>query len=249
MTIRWTGPWNDTDLPVGQRISGWSESTTGGAAGPPATVTLKTRWRDGDPMSAFAWREMYGNVNYQYAQSRRVVWVDQFNEKATGSVDPTKVNNNATWGAMDSIYAVTPPLILTPNAMRGDYAPPQLQVKIRARRTAGAANTYVRVYAVSSLAQISGWVDYATAAPSASRVQRTIDDNAYKVLPGWSDNPSAEQTIIKPEFAWNTYSFPNNDLGDITVMETMFVIAGIGDGAGNGPLVAAIQVREEVPGA
>ena len=76
-------------------------------------------------------------------------------------------------------------------------------------------------------------------------MQFTIASNTYPADPGWS----AEDTITAPGFSWNTYAFPvASGLRDIEVMETVIIVAGIGDGAGNGPLIRAIQVREEAPG-
>ncbi len=238
MTIRWTGPFNDAGLPAGQRIAGWSEHTS-------AADTLKARYRDGDPASAFIWREMWGNQNFQYATSARTVWVDEFVEKTYGAVDPTKCNTSNLY-AMAAVYAVTPPLILLPNALRGDVTPPRLRVKVRARRSAGAGSCIVRVYASRSNAQgLSAFPDYAQAAPVSEYVSWTLASNTYPADPGWS----SELIITRPGVEYEDLTFPAAAvLGDVRVMQTTLVLAGWGDGAGNGPFVAAIQVREEAPG-
>lgn len=239
MTIRWTGPFNGSELPVGQRIAGWSEGTTGGG-------TLKNRYRDGDPAAAVLWAEMYGNLNYQYAQSRRTLYTDTYVPKATGSADPSKVNTNTSWSSLVAIYLVTPPLILLPNVRRGDMAPPRLNVKVSARRDGGATNCTVRVYTAASLAEgVDGWERWSVNAPASAFTSFTISSNSYPADPGWS----AEGTITSPAFSWSTYAFPvAADLRDMMVMETVLIVAAIGSGAGNGPRIRAVQVREEAPG-
>lgn len=249
MTVLWTGAFSSTSLPAGQRITGWVEGTTGAG-------TLKNRYRDGDPAAAALWFEMYGNSNYQYAQSARTLWVDQFTPKAAGSVDPAKEYETADWTEMGAIYAVTPPLILLPNVRRGDVSPPRLRCRVSARRAAGAADVKVRLYAAPTLAEgVDAWEAFSTAAPTASRVEWSIESNTYPADPGWNQtNPgtdaTTEQTITAPGYSWASYAFPAAaGVRDIMVMETVLILAGYGDGAGNGPLIRAIQVREEAPGA
>ncbi len=243
MTIRWSGAFADAPIPAGQRITGWIEGPTGAG-------TLKTRYRDGDPAASALWMELYGNSNHQYAQSRRTVWVDQWTQKTAGSADPAKRHDTADFTEMEAIYAITPPMILLPNVRRGDLAAPRLSVKIAARRS-GGGDSFVRVYAAPSLTEgVDSWGVYSTAAPTTQYVEWTINNTAWETDPGWSNDPSDEQTITVPGFTWASYAFPEGaDLRDVLVMETVFIVAGIGDGAGNGPLISAIQIREEAPGA
>ena len=125
MTIRWTGAFASTDLPVGMRVNGWSEYTT-------AVDSLKPRFRDGDPVSAAVWFEMYGNANWYYNRSRQRIWSDVFVTTSAG--DPTKNNTATDWADPVAIYALTPTFFLYPSAMRGTAAAPKLGVKIRARK-------------------------------------------------------------------------------------------------------------------
>lgn len=235
----WTGPWSTADIPAGQRFTGWSNHTTG-------NTTFKNRYRDGDPVSAAMWRELSGNLNYNYAQSRRLIWEDSFIGSGVTATDPTKVNIANDWTARAAIYAVAGPFIATPNVLRGDWTPPQMICRVRARRNGGASNLTVRIYSVTSFgAVLGGWQFVSGASAAADRASWTIASNSYPGSPGWS----AEATITAPKTTRVTLEHPNAaGLPDVDALLTWLVIAGIGDNV-NGPLVAAVQVWEEAPGA
>lgn len=239
MAVIWTGPWSTADVPAGQRFTGWSNHTTG-------NTTFKNRYRDGDPVSAAMWRELAGNLNYNYAQSRRLIWEDSFIGTGVASADPTKVNIGNDWTARAAIYAVAGPFVMTPNAIRGDEEPPRLVCRVRARRNGGAASLGVRIYSVSTFNSfLGGWAQVDGASSGPTRAAWTIASNSYPGSPGWS----AEATITAPKYARQIWSHPlAAGLPDVEVMATYLAIAGIGDTV-NGPLVAAVQVWEEAPGA
>lgn len=248
MAIVWTGPFAGL---AGGGFSGWSNHVTGAAA-------LHTRYRDGDPASSFVWREMAGNCNHYLASHRRIVWMDAFHGPA--SADPSKSYTGTSWAADDAIYAIGGPFILTPNAIRGQNVPPRLSIKVRARRTGGAASHYVRVYAVGTLADcVTNW-DRTSALGSDGDGYRqfTISSGTYPAT-SWS----AAATLTVPHdplgqfcvrSVWNhpastALSGVGIDASDEEITSCFLVLAAIGDGAGNGTYVAAIQAYEEAPGA
>lgn len=240
MAITWTGPFGGLG---GGGFTGWSNNATGAG-------TLHTRYRDGDPESSFAWREMAGNLNLHLASSRRLVCSQRFN--STTGADPPKSNTGNDWTSRDAIYTVLGPIILTPNARRGMDQPPRLTVRVRARRTGGAANHHVRLYAVGSeLDCIHGWPF--TGARGAGYVDFTISAGTYP-----AGGFSAEGTLTIPSDpvgwywarqAWDHLAVSTIGQQTVEVMTTHLVLAAVGDGAGNGTYVAALEVWEEAPGA
>lgn len=248
MSVEWGGPFASTTLPAGQQITGWSEGTTAAAA-------LKTRYRDGDPASAFVWREMYGNVNYHLATSRRVIWIDEFVPKGTAAVDPAKEYKADSWAALGAIYAILPRVLMTPSPRLGDYSGPYLSVRISARNSAAAAkDTHVRVFSVASdiAGTVDGWTDAVINGVTATYVDFAIDVNAYPASPGWSTDALSGLTelTLTPMVYSATIEHPAAAaLDEQEALYTTLVLACVGDDAGTGPLVRAIQVRESVPGA
>lgn len=249
MSVQWGGPFAGL---AGGGFSGWSNHVTGAGA-------LHTRYRDGDPQSAFAWREMVGNANVQLATSRRLLWADTFHSAT--SADPTKSNTATDWTARAAIYAVAGPFVLTPNARRGQGAPPRLSVRVRARRTGGASAHHVRVYAVGTLAGCCR--DWARQAGQGADGQGyrdfSVASGSYPASPGMA----AAAELVVPHDDVGVFCSPTSwrhpastalsglgiDGEDVDVLVTYLVLAAIGDGAGNGTLVAAVQVHEEAPGA
>lgn len=236
MSIEWGGPFASTTLPLGQRITGWSEGTTGAG-------TLKTRYRDGDPCAAFLWREMYGNINYHIATSRRIFWVESFNDIA--SAEPLKDYTGTDITALGAIYAVTPAKIVTRNPRRGDNRPPQLVCRVRARKDADTSgqNAVVRIYSVGSLLEaVTGWTQTATNAPATSYVSWNFTATAY----AWS----ATSNITIPQVSERTYPYPvQGAFADVDVWVTYLVLACSTGSDGDKPLVAQVEVFEEAPGA
>lgn len=234
MTVGWTGAFAGlANWPPDHAGQGWSNFVS-------AAATLFTRERDGDFMASGLWRELGGNLNFFLAESRQQIWQDDFVGSVAGAVDPTYVHIVNDWTSPNAVYAVTVPIPLIPNIVRGPDAPPRLKVKIRHRRNGGAAaGKIARVYGVSSLpAALTQWTGLGAntgdiAAPAA-----------YPADPGWS----AEYDLT-PDVIWQTWRHPELVAGEgaqeVRVPWTVLVIAGVGDGV-NGPLVAAIQVREEV---
>lgn len=242
MTIRWTGPFASSDIPAGQRITGWSEYTTGVDA-------LKARYRDGDPVATVLWREMYGNVNVYYNGTRQRLWTDVFITTSAG--DPTKSNTGYSWNDPVCLYAITPRIILHPNAYRGAARAPQLSVKVRARKD-GAANVAaatVRVYTVDLLSNaVQNWEAWGiTQVDSYAAFQVSSTSYPTAATGGWSSSAAIQNpTFFQEEIS---YQDPNdNSIITENVYTTHFLIAGIGNNFGDGVFVAAIQIWEEEPG-
>ena len=249
MTVQWTGPFAGL---AGGGFTGWSNHVTGAGA-------LHTRYSDGDPESSFVWREMEGNVNYYLAQSRRLLWADTFH--GATSADPTKSYTGTDWTAIASVYVVAGPFVLTPNARRGQGVPPRLSCRVRARRIAGAGTHHVRIYAVGSLSGCCrDWARQAGQGVDGSGFRNfEIASSTYPGSPGWS----AAAELIVPHDEVGVYCSPETrrhpastalsgvgiDAADDDELVTFLVLAAIGDGAGNGTYVAAVQVHEELPGA
>lgn len=227
-------------------LAGWSNHATGAGA-------FKLRYDDGDPVASMIWREMAGNVNYQLGQSRRLVWGDSFIGTAVGSTDPTYVNAGTDWGALAAIYAWTPALIVCSSARRGAGRPPRLHVRVRARKNgASASNAIVRVYSVATFSEVRDDWDGSNNPKRTSDL--TVSSTAYPLDAdeGWLpaggvgnaltlDLAVHRRNLVHPAFGADL------EVG-IEVMTTHLVVAGRGAG-GPGPLVAAVEVWEEVPAA
>ncbi len=242
MSVNYTGPWGSTDIPAGQRTTGWSNFQTGLAA-------YKPRFRDGDPMMAAEWRELYENVNYYYRRGRRHLWTDTYVGHQVTITDPEKtpLYEASDWDDPDAIVALTPGLSLTRNVDRGDDQPPLLYVKLRARREAGASSACrVRVYSAPTLETYTrGWAEYAVDAPAGSYCEFSPAET-YPGSSGWL----TELQITDVQYSVQTIQLPSAgtaQLPDVQLWITYLAIVALGDGAGGGNHVAAIQVREEQP--
>jgi hypothetical protein len=248
VTVQWGGPFAGL---AGGGFAGWSNQATGAG-------TLHTRYRDGDPQSSFAWREMAGNVNYQLATSRRLIWADTFHSAT--AADPSKSYTGTDWTALDAVYAIAGPFVLTPNARRGQGAPPRLSCRVRARTTAGADTHHVRIYAVGTLAGCArDWERQAgQGADGQGYRDFSVASATYPASPGWSS--AAELVVPHDDVGLHcspaTWAHPAStalsgigiDGADVDVLLTYLVLAAIGDGV-DGTYVAAVQVHEEAPGA
>ena len=238
MTIGWAGAFDGlTNWPPDHTSQGWSNYVS-------AVAALFTRYRDGDFLASALWRELAGNLNFHLAQSRQHVWMDDFVASTAGATDPTYVHTANDWTTTDAIYCITPPIPLIPNVLRGPESAPRLACKARARRNGGASNTTVRVYSVNAFAGATrGW----TGVADPLHVSHTADitaGNGYPADPGYS----SEETL-EPCVWWTEWRHPALAAGEgeivIRVPWTILVLAGAGTGA-NGPLIASVQVREEV---
>lgn len=245
MALVYTGPFSTADIPAGQRIAGWSNNATGAG--------VRARYRDGDPQSSFAWREIAGNLNYALATSRRLVCALRFNYNVA---DPTKSNTGTDWTARAAVYTVLGPFELMPNVRRGIDQPCRLIVRVRARRTGGAGTHKVRLYAIGREHDVGhGWPF--TGDRVSGFVNFDITSGTYPATPGFS----AEGTLTIPTdppnwyCAWQRWTHPEPaaaatiEAQDVDVLATYFVLAAIGDGAGNGTYVAGLEVWEEAPAA
>lgn len=255
MALVWTGPFSDTDIPAAQRFTGWSNFNDDASA-----TALKLRYRDGDPASAFIWREMYGNANYQLATSNRGFHLAFVRPT---SANPTKGFAGTDWSDREAIYAIVGPVGILPNGRRGVSNPPRFSVRMRARRTGGSATHHARVYAFAYLRQCAEtWPLEATRAAGSGdgMVDFSISSSSYPASPGLAtaqtlfldvarlggDGTYSRQVWTHP--ASTALSGTGIDQQDVDVMVTYFVIAAIGDGGTEETQVAAVQIHEEPPG-
>lgn len=246
MSVNWDGPFAHVAT-AGQRITGWSENTTGAA-------TLKNvagtgRYLDGNPLSAFAGTEIAGNVNYHVATSRRVIWQQDFCGSGTADEDGARTANTGTsWATHAAWYAIKPRCILVPSPRRG-ASPPRLSVRIDAKMSAatGGLDGTVRVYTFATFNEATrGFPAAATHALAETYAAFTIVDTTYKATPGWFD----AATITKPAVSVERIAHPGvATLPDTECWVTYLVLAAVGNGAGEGPIVSAVQVIEEARGA
>lgn len=261
MTVRWTGAFASlTNWPPDHAGQGWSNLVTN------ATTLLTGVAVDGDHMSAALWMERYGNVNFLYAQSRRLLWQDTFIGTGVNDTDPEDqsgaagyTNAGNVFTSINCVYGISAPVTLTPNARRGPARPGLLSCQIRARRSGGAGDHKVRIYAVPGWHVLRDWGDLGSTCPYVEWTMTAGGAGTnYPATPGWNTNPSTQQDLDPNSvsggsrgWAWRKDTHPVWAAGDpipIRFPQCSFVVAGAGDG-GSGPYIAAVEIWEEVPGA
>jgi hypothetical protein len=249
MTVIWTGPFSTAPIPVAQRFNGLSNIDS-------AAATLEARYRDGDPASSAVWTELYGNLNYQLARDRAPIWQDVFINGAAGS-DPPRCNIGNVYGSTDAVYTFIGPITLHANAVRGESHPPQLWARVAARLDDGQQSQgEVRLYSVRSLNLCyKDWAMYTGSTPSSDTYCRwvlPVGQTTWPVSPGWvipTGEATGWKTIVRPVCTEHVIDPPRVDAQPgTTEWETYLVLCGWGDTI-NGPLVRAIEVWEEEPGA
>lgn len=241
MTIYWTGPFSTSDIPVGQRFNGWSNYNENSS-----TNALFDRYRDGDPVSAFIWRELYENVNLHYNQDMRPVWQDVWDGAgfSTGASGAQQTGGTTDWTDVNAIRCISPQIMAVRTWRRGAEAFGRLRVQLRMKTSSGVNEVTARVYSVATFAQCyQTWPAYADAATASMYAEFKTSSATYTSSPGWLD----ALTIDSPQFTEDTIVFADGR-EDVFLYTGFLVIATIENGFGTEGEVGAIQVHEEAPG-